>query len=345
MNLILNKLSESNIDNLVVEFIENINQVDQETFEEIQQTMYQKILSEVNFTRIYLQFLKILGYIYNRVQKYNLSFFFSIVESKFRLDYTDWDMDAENKFDFVRTFDGETKRINNLILIKNLVEYKLLSENIIGECDYLILEQKVFLPDIYHWFNSKNRDLTDGEKEKIKSHLKKNGITPREIVLLESLINKKVIKLNDTSDVKTIKSNEVQEEQIIKTDTLNLECENIIEEYQLVKSLDDIKYFISNRCADAISKNKFCEILIGIYFMSNKENSLELIELIKELVKSQTLFKSNLSRGLLMINNNWKENSIDYNKPNDKMKILLATLKNIGITKGIEFLMEQYGSV
>lgn len=349
VNLILNKLSESNIDNLIIEFLENINQVDQENFEEIQKTIYIKALSEINFTKIYLQFLRILGYVYRQVQKYDLAFFFSIVESKFRLDYTDWDIEAESKFDFVRDLDGETKRINNLILIKNLVEYKLISDKLIEECDKLILAQKVFLPDIYHWFNSKARDLTEQEKEQVKSHLKKNGITQRETVLLESLINKKVVKITESTiqQSQAVGPNQTDKskselDKTIKTDTLNLECENIIEEYILIKSLDDIKYFINNRCTDAISKNKFCENLIDRYFTSNKENSTEIIDLIKELVKSQTLFKSNLSRGLLLIYNNWKEKSIDYNKPIDKMKTLLVTLKASGITKGIEFLLDLY---
>ena len=43
-----------------------------------------------------------------------------------------------------------------------------------------------------------------------------------------------------------------------------------------------------------------------------------------------------------MINNNWKDISIDYNKPIEKMKLLLTTLKNIGITKGLEFLLDLY---
>jgi hypothetical protein len=62
----------------------------------------------------------------------------------------------------------------------------------------------------------------------------------------------------------------------------------------------------------------------------------------KQLTKSHTLYKSNLSRGLLLVYNNWKEKSIDYVKPTDKMKNILTTLKNIGITKGIEFLLDQY---
>jgi hypothetical protein len=353
VNLILNKLSESNIDNLIIEFLENINQVDKETFEEIQKIIYIKVLSEINFIKIYLQFFKILTFIYKQVQKYDISFFFSIIESKIRLDYTNWDIDAESKFDFVRELDGETKRINNLILIKNLVENKFLSEKVVDYCDYIILEQYIFLPDIYHWFNSKNRNLTEPEKNKIINYLKKDGISQREKVLLESLVNKKIIKLNEQQHqnqhlhqqqhVQLVKEQtKSKPENVIKTDTLNLECENIIDEYILMKSLDDIKYFINNVCIDAISKNKFCENLIDRYFSSNKENSGEIINLIKELIKSQTLFKSNLSRGLLMIYNNWKEKSIDYNKPTDKMKSLLIMFKSIGITKGLEIIIDNY---
>lgn len=345
VNLILNKLSESNIDNLVIEFLENINQIDSENFEEIQKTIYFKVLSEINFIKIYFQFLKILGYVYKQVQNYDLSFFFSIIELKFKLDYIDLDSDVSSKFDFIKELDGETKRINNLILIKNLVESKLISDKIIEECDKIILKQNLFLPDIYHWFNSKNRDLTQQEKEQINNHLKKNGITQREIVLLESLVNKTIIKVNE-STIQQIPTqfNKLKNEsdKLIKIDTLKLECENIIEEYILIQSLDDIKYFIDNRCIDAISKNKFCENLIAKYFSLNKEDSNEIINLMKELIKSQILFKSNLSRGLLLIYSNWKEKSIDYNKSIDKLKLLLNTLKNIGITKGIEFLMDQY---
>jgi hypothetical protein len=336
VNLILNKLSETNIDNLVFEFIENINQVDKENFDEIQKTIYLKILSEINFVNIYLEFLKKIGYIYNKVQQYDLSFFFSIVEIKFKIDYTNWDKTC-NKYIFIKDLNGETLRINNLILIKKLVENNLISDKIFEECDKIILEQNVFLPDIYHWFNSKNRILTELESNQIKHHIKNIGTTQREYVLLENLLNKKIINL-----IQLEKQQENNSEKIIKTDTLTLECENIIEEYILIKSLDDIKYFINNRCLDSISKNKFCEILIDIYFSSNKENSTEIINLIKELIEFQTLFKLNLSKGLLLINNNWKEKSIDYNNPQNKMKLLLEMFKSIGITKGIEFLMTKY---
>jgi hypothetical protein len=343
VNLILNKLSETNLDVLTIEFLENINQVDVDTFEEIQKTFYLKIISEINFIKIYLQFLKVLGLIYWKVQSYDLSYFISIVESKFRLDYTEYDIAPESKFEFVREFDGETKRINNLILIKNLIEQKFLNETLNDSLDHLIISQTVFLPDIYYWFNSRNKELSNDEKNKISELLKLPNLNSREIVLLESLINK-TNKIKQISNVSSSikQTTKIIESTEIKTDTLKLELDNILEEYILIRSIDEIKYFIENRCSDAISKNKFCESILDKYFKSNKEISNELIELLKQLIKNQILFKSNLSRGLLLINNNWKDKTPDYNKPVEKMKGILNVLKNIGITKNIEFLFEQY---
>jgi hypothetical protein len=316
------------------------------------------------------------------------------------LDYSDYDIDAGSNLDFIKNHNGESTRINNLILIKNLVENNMLSNTIYDLCDNIIINQSNFIPDIYHWFGSKNRDLTQIEINVITDILAKTGINSREVILLENLINRKklvntqthnmiasismpelqqttvrpnvhvnqpspcrkslqdkplnttnklqILKSNSLSNIQTkntiLKSKKIEKEsdKICKTDTFQLECDNIIEEYLTVKSNDEIKYFIVNRCLDAISKNKFCENIIDKYFLVNKENSLEILELLIQLIKTRVLFKSNLSRGLLLVNNNWKEKSIDYNKPIDKMKTILIQLKNNGITNGIEFLLDQY---
>jgi hypothetical protein len=338
VNLILNKLSETNIDNLIVEFIDNINQVDIDDYELILKAFYLKIIGEINFITIYLQFLKIINLIYNKVQSYNLNFFISIVESKFKLDYTDFDIEPDNKLDWVRDLDGEIKRINNQILIKNLINQKFVSDALTESCDNIIVNQTVFLPDIYFWFDT--RKISDDYLNKIKLLLQKQNITPRETVLLENLINQP--KQNSTEFLHKSQCANNLKLGSPNVDTMKLECENIIEEYLLVKSLDDVVYFITNRCTDAITKNKFCEFLIDKYFMSNKEGASDIIELIKQLIKDQTLFKSNLSRGLLLIYNTWKDRTIDYNTPNGKMKQLLIVLKNIGITKSIEYIIEIY---
>jgi hypothetical protein len=77
--------------------------------------LYEKIISEINFVKIYLQFLKIIGFLYNKVQNYDLSYFYSIVESKFKLDYMNQIVNPQ--FSFLNEIDGEMKRINNLTLI------------------------------------------------------------------------------------------------------------------------------------------------------------------------------------------------------------------------------------
>ena len=174
------------------------------------------------------------------------------------------------------------------------------------------------------------------ESNAIKEFFKKPDLSQREKILLDNLLNKKPVEQTVTTKVVQV------EKPVIKTDTLKLECDNIIEEFLLFKSYDDVNHFIETRCVDALSKNKFCEHLINKFFCSNKDKLNDIIELIKQLVKLQTLYKSNLSRGLLLIYNNWKDRAIDYNKPNDKMILLLQTLKHIGITKGIEHIMEQY---
>ena len=343
VNLILNKLSESNIEQIVIEFIENINQVDEESFNEIQKAFYMKIISEINFIKIYLQFLKIIGHLYNKVHNYDLSYFFCTIEIKFKSDYLNYII-TDPKFSFINEMDGEIKRINNLILIRHLIDNKFASDKLITECDTILLNQTKYLPDIYYWFNVKNRELTNDITCKIKEILLNlTTILPREKVLLESLINKtllpttKITTTPTTVEVpKTVKKSNIE-----NIDNNKLECNNIIEEYMLVKSVDDIKFFIEKRCTDALTKNKFCEQLIDMYFSINK-NTGDVIELIKILIKSQTLFKSNLSRGLLLIYNNWKDRSIDYIKANERMKTLLCTLKNIGITKGLESMIETY---
>ena len=385
VNLILNKLSEKNIDNLVIEFIDNINQVSFESFKEIQKTFYLKIISEINFINVYIDFLKIIGLIYNKVQNYDLSYFYEIIECKFKIDYSNYELEPINNLSFINDIVGESNRLNNLILINHMVQYKLISNNIYDYCDNIILNQTIFLSDIYYWFNSKNKELTNNELLKINNIILNNkDISNRESILLKNLIkNVSYTKSNNNIDTKSeinivsnivsnidtksdinivtkseinidtksdiniesnidTKSELKNKYNVTNVNTINLECIHIIDEYLMLKSIDDIKYFIDTRCIDTINKNKFCENLIHKYFISNKEISEEIIKLIKQLVKLHILFKSNYSRGLLLVYNNSDELSIDYDNSTQKIKILLSTLKALGITKGLENILEKY---
>jgi hypothetical protein len=342
INLILNKLSESNIDNLIIEFIQNINQVDNDTFNEIQKTFYLKIISEINFVKIYIKFLKIIGYLYNTVQGYNLSYFYSVVEYKFKSDYTQEIIISSIK-PFIQTLNDSTHRINNLIIINNLIDNNMLSKYIYDYCDNIIINQEIYISDIYHWFNLKNRQLTENEINNITIILKKNICSPRDIILLENLINNSI----DNTPIIIPKSTP-QNLPVIKSDAFNNQCINILEEYLIENSLDDIKYFIDTVCIDINTKNKFCEYLFYYYFIvksnntDGKDSSMIILDLIKQIIKNQYLFKSNVSKGLILFNNNWKTQYNNCVNPINKMKKLLLLLKNTGITKGIEFLLNQY---
>jgi hypothetical protein len=313
INLILNKLSETNIDSLLFEFIDNINQVTEEEFEEIQKTFYSKIVSEINFIKIYLHFLKYIGFLYNKVQNFNLKYFIDLVYNN-----------------FINISDEESKRVNNLTLIKNLVDYEIISENVLIECDNILLLREKYYTDIYYWFNMRNKELSLEQIDKIKLILNKN-ISNREKVLLENLINNKLTTQNVEDGFVNITKN-----------TLQLEVDNIIDEYLLLKSLDDMKSFIETRCADSITKNKFSECLIDKYFIENKNNMNEIVELIKLLLKNQILFKANVIKGLTLLYSDWNNKVIDYTKGNEKMKNLLGVFKSLNMTKGIENILDNY---
>ena len=313
INLILNKLSETNIDNLLFEFVDNINQVTEEEFEEIQKTFYSKIVAEINFIKIYLHFLKYIGFLYNKVQNFNLKYFIDVVYNN-----------------FININDDESKRVNNLTLIKHLVDYEMVSENVLTECDDILLSRDKYYTDIYYWFNMRNKELSPQQIDKIKLILNKN-ISNREKVLLENLINNKLITQNVEDDYVNITKN-----------TLQLEVDNIIDEYLLLKSLEDMKSFIETRCADSITKNKFSECLIDKYFIENKNNMNEIVELIKLLLKNQILLKTNLIKGLTLIYSDWNNKVIDYTKGNEKMKNLLGFFKSMNMTKGIEKILDNY---
>jgi len=341
VNLILNKLSELNINNLLVEFVETIGKIKEEEFNDIQKAFYQKMQSDISFIKIYIDFYKLISHVYILQFNYSNKFMINIIESKFLYDY--YDIEYTEKFNFLMEYEdannfiiSENKRVNHLIIIKNMIYSNILNNNLENIITKKLLEQKKYYADIYYWLQ--NKKLDDTIKLTIKNIIMNNTLPLREKVLLDNLIldNKNT---EVKGDVKSLSTPQIKE-QNINSDTLAIESENVIEEYLFMESIDEVKIFIDSRCKDAISKNKFCQYLFNKYFESNIESTSKMLEFIKTLVKKQILFKSNLSRGLLLLNNNWKELVVDFNNPDKKMKELLISLKNLGITKNLENLLQ-----
>jgi hypothetical protein len=343
VNLILNKLSELNINNLLVEFVETIGKIKEEEFNDIQKAFYQKMQSDISFIKIYIDFYKLISHVYILQFNYSNKFMINIIESKFLYDY--YDIKYTETYNFLMEYEdannfiiSENKRINHLIIIKNMIYSNILNNNLENIITEKLLEQKKYYADIYYWLQ--NKKLDDTIKLTIKNIIINNTLPLREKVLLDNLIldNKNT---EVKGDVKSLSTPQIKE-QNINSDTLAIESENVIEEYLFMESIDEVKIFIDNRCKDAISKNKFCQYLFNKYFESNIESTSKMLEFIKTLVKKQILFKSNLSRGLLLLNNNWKDLVDDFNNPDKKMKELLISLKNLGITKNLENLLQTH---
>lgn len=280
VNLILNKLSESNLNNLIIEFIELINYLDENDYFELLKIFYIKIISEINFIDIYLIFFRNIIYLYNKILNYSFEEFINIIEIKFKIDYLLLDINPTNKFFFLIKINDEQKRINNLILIKKLVELNFLSENIFVNCSNIILNQNKYIIDIYKWFEITNIKLNDNYLLKISEILKYNNILIRDKILLQTLYNNNII-----------------------TDIFKLECYNIINE-----DINNIIIFIKNNCTDAIQKNKFCNNLFSYYILYKNDNCFNILD---QLFKNKIIFKSNIHKGYQLLNKN-DENIILY---------------------------------
>lgn len=120
LNSILNKLSHNNINNLVIEFIDNIGGINITDFEEVQKILYLKIINDINFISIYLNFIKIIIYIYNKVSNYTFKFFIDIVESKFKLDYLNINI-SDDKLKFIYKLCDNINVLNELSELKEKI--------------------------------------------------------------------------------------------------------------------------------------------------------------------------------------------------------------------------------
>lgn len=323
INLILNKLTENNINNLVIEFINSIYIYNINDYNEFIKTIYLKMISEINFFKIYISFFQIITNIYNNVYNYNIDYLYHLLENKFMSDYTDIKLD--DSFSFLKEINDD-KRTNNLILINELINFGYLKTDIKEHINEIILQQTKYLADIHFWF--KSTSLSTSQHEYIKLLTQNEEIQLRDKILLNNLL-----VVPDPKQTKIIYK--INENKPITTN--NIELDNLLEEYLFINNYESLEHHINTNCMDANSKNKFSEYIIIKYFKINEP--FKILNLLKALIKKKILFKSNLSRGLLNLYNS------KLLQINENLKHLLIFFKNIGITKGIEHLMDKFNIV
>lgn len=326
VKLILNKLSQNNINNLVLEFIQNIKINSQDDFNDFISTIYLKILSEISFVNIYLDFFKKIICTYNKFYNFNYNYFYDLIEKKFMNDY--FNISINDDSSIIIDSMSDDFRINNIKLIKEMVNSSYFDVKIVKIINSKILNQTMYLSDIYFWF--KDTEIDKEDIYLIKNILdNQNDIEIRDKILLQNLISPYEDEPKKNKIVFKKKKNNSFDDNV----------NELINNFLINNDSILIKSFIEANCKEINEKNKFCEIIITSYFLNKFTFILDLIE---ELIVNQILFKSNVSKGLISIN--YQHNEI-INK-NIKLKLeLILKLKKLGITKNLEFLIDTCNNI
>ena len=311
--MIMNKISQNNINELVIEYLLLINITTVEEYNIIQREMLCKLVKDIKFIDNYIQFIiKIFS-----IEKYRLSleplFFISTLNKQIIDNYT--------------TDTLETDRISYLQIVKKLIAVTFFTSDLNDYISNLILSQNIYKIDVYYWFN--NKDLLNKYETNIRdtiNYCTQNNLK-REALMIESLFEN--IKL-------PVIYHEIKE--IVKVDNKNefiILVNNIIDEYLYLECIDEVTKFINNSCKELIEKNIFCQELLKYYFLQS-DKKITILNLYDSLIKNKIIYKSNISKGLLLYIEN---NNISKQ---DNIEVLLHFLKNNNITKNIEHIFKKY---
>ena len=273
---ILNKLSETNIDNIIIEFIKSIKIDDNENYELIQSIIFEKILKDSKFINIYCDFfIKIIKYIY---VKYNYKPIKLLAIIQLFIDNISVKKENERIIFF------------NFMII--MIENNFFNKNIINEISNILVKEKL-IPDIKLWFEkfNLNKECIMGLKIENK----------REKLMYESIFENKKhnVKINNNININTKNKN---------NNTFLTQCQNIIEEYNYLNLNDEIIYFIKNECKSNENKSFLIEYIIKEFYNKNMKNLFTLFEYI---VKKRIIHED-IIRNVLV--NNLKSSKFDLKK-------------------------------
>jgi hypothetical protein len=295
VNLILNKLSENNIENLTIEFLENIKINNINDFNEFIKVFYYKILSEINFSKYYLKFFHLITDIYKNVYGYNIEYFYNLIESKFIYDYENI---INDEYNFL--IDIDDKRINNLTLIMEMIKLNFFNNTFKLYFEEYVLNQHKYLSDIYHIF--KNVEIKKQYIIDIKNLLNDNDIQLRDKVLLENLIN------GNNEDI------ELNTKIIFKKKNTVINTPDFMEQNIHIESSSYIKDILLPENKIALSDNIILSennnVLLEDYKVLPENNTL--------LLKKNILLQNSNSSSLSYINNipsQFKNKIVNIKKP------------------------------
>ena len=341
VNITLNKLTKENYETILTSFFTDIPLLEEEKVLQITNHIWKKNLREGSFIDIYM---KLIIDIENILQRsYNgVSILFHLInniEMKYNTDYYDQsypiinellllpsDMTSDEKDNYNLTYKN-----NNLKMIHWLISNKILSKKLEKTIIKVLSIDKKFGEQFYFWM-SLYKPFNSNLENIINVAIKNNKYDFRIETLLKSLTTK-IIKKHSSENIN---------KKIIKTNIIdnnnNEKYQNLIREYLFIGNLPDLKLYIQTECKTPNMKNEFCKNLYYIWFEPNHDMNFTVKQLITSLLKSRVIYKSNLSRGLKKMYQNWESIKIDSPNAYIIIKDILEQLKFNKITKGIEYI-------
>jgi hypothetical protein len=227
INQIINKISIVNYKDIVIEFLQNININEEDYLETFNEIFLQKIYTENNFVKSFAYFYKDLVY--------GIKYFYN----------TEIDI-LENLLNniFINIDESNQKYENIITFMYYLIENKYYDNNLYHKI-FLDLYNNNLYYLVYIWLNLNKQVLN-----KYKFYLEqidKSKLDMRINVLLNSL---------NKNEEPIIIVNKV------KRNKLEVEIENILDEYLELEDEDEIKLYISENLKTTENKNLFKNICL-----------------------------------------------------------------------------------
>ncbi len=305
--MIMNKISDNNINNLTVEYITNVLVDTEEKYNSIQDEIFNKIIKDIKFIDNYIKFaLNVF-----MIEKHRLN----LAPERF----------IEN---IIVSYNNanENVRIGAYMMIQKLVKCNFFNNNIIDYISNIVLNNTAserFI-DTYHWFNNLEQCTSsfniDTYIEGINNMIilcGKNNMN-REKILIESIIEKVPVRIVCNDEAETLNN--------------DTNINGIIEEYLEDEEITTVSAYLDAECKEIDDKNNFARVVFINYIDTFNE---KLFEMLETLINEKVLFKSNLSKGLVLL---LQDSEIDR----DAVINILKFLKNQNITKNIENIFRKY---
>lgn len=271
-NFIINKISDTNTDAIIKEFITTFNYLTQDDFNIVQKCFFVELIKNDTFQKPIYDLYNNISIIYSSVCKINENYFINLIENKILNDYIEPLND-----DLFNELNNEDNRINFLNLLHIMLNNKL-NNDFVNEFTNVLLKTNE-IPDIICWFRLNNIDKS------LLEHKKEEKLSLRYNVLLENILNE------DNNDNTVLINIDEDDNDDTKTE-LETEIDNIIEEYLFLKDFDEVRIY----CKKIGENNELTfitELLIYYFTKRNTDQYLEYKNLFTSLYSKRIIKKKN----------------------------------------------------